>query len=131
MFAPREGKRISLTLDYTNSYTHSLIPILDPAYETSSNSLYVMHANTAGAWVDLALCQTWCHGAKLSFGGSLMLNNGSLPTNFYQPRAQFMVPLRPRVTWTTEWRYYGYRESLYPVENFNYHLFSTGLRLRL
>jgi hypothetical protein len=86
-----------------------------------------MHANTASAWVDLALV----HGAKLSFGGSLMLNNGSLPTNFYQPRMQLTVPLSPRVTWNTEWRYYGYREPLYPVENFNYHLFSTGLRLRL
>jgi hypothetical protein len=127
MFAPHEGKRISLSLDYTNSYTHSVVPILDPTYETSSNSLYVMRASTAGAWVDLALF----HGAKLSFGGSLLLSSGSLPTNFYQPRARLAVPLAPRVTWNTEWQYYGYRESLYPVENFNYHLFSTGLRLRL
>jgi hypothetical protein len=67
----------------------------------------------------------------LSFGGSLLLDTGSLPTNFYQPRARLAVPLAPRVTWNTEWQYFGYRESLYPVENFNYHLFSTGLRLRL
>jgi hypothetical protein len=127
MFAPRGGKRISFTLDYTNSYTDSRIPILDPAFYTPDTSVYIMHANTAGAWVDLALVR----GAKLSFGGSLMLDTGSLPTNFYQPRAQFSMPIRPRVTWNTEWRYYGYREPLYPVEDFNYHLFSTGIRLRL
>jgi hypothetical protein len=127
IFAPHEGKRISFSLDYTNSHTDSRIPILDPTYETQSNSVYAMHANTAGAWVDLALF----HGSKLGFGGSLLLDTGTLPTNFYQPRAQFSVPLHPRVTWNTEWRYYGYRESLLPLENFNYHLFSTGLRLRL
>ncbi len=65
IFAPREGKRISLSLDYMNSATDSRIPILDPPFYTPDASLYAMHANTAGAWVDLALL----HGARFEFRG--------------------------------------------------------------
>jgi hypothetical protein len=128
MFAPREGKRISLSLDYMNSWTDSTITAFtEPALFLTGPSIYEMNSHTVGAWCDLALF----HGARLNVGGSMLLSYGTRPTNFYQPRARFSVPLNARAAWTAEWRYYGFREDLYPTENFNAQLFEVGLRLKL
>src|SRR5207248_1254543 len=85
--APREGKRFSVSLDYLNSVTDSRIAILVPPFFTPDTSIYAFDSHSAGAWVDLNLFR----GARLNFGGSLMLSDGTRPTRFYQPRALLSV----------------------------------------
>jgi hypothetical protein len=39
------------------------------------------------------------------------------------------LPLQKRVSWNTEWKYYGYGEQFYLYEGFRAQVFMTGLRL--
>ncbi len=126
-FAPSAGRRISLSVDYTHSVLDSDLFILLPPFFERGRSIFAQDAHYAGLFCNLGLMR----GARLNFGGTLLVSDGSRPTRFYQPRAELHVPLRPRLGWTSEWRWYGFREENYRFENFNSHLFSVGLRLTL
>lgn len=128
MLAPGGGKRVNFSLDYMNSATDSnILALVNPALFQTGNSNYFMNSHSAGAWCDVHLLR----GARLDFGGSMLLSSGTRPTNFYQPRVLLSAPITARTLWTAEWRYYGFREELYPAENFNSQQFSLGMRLKL
>ncbi len=127
LFAPNEGRRVSLSLDYARSVLDSTLFILLPPFFDRDRSVYSLDAHTAGAYCSLRLVRQ----ARLNFGGSLVVNDGSRATRYYQPRADVSVPLRSRVDWTTEWRWFGYREDNYRFEGFTSHLFAVGLRLKM
>ncbi len=127
LFSPREGRRITLAVDYMHSVLDSdLLIILTPFFDRG-RSLYAQDAHYAGVFCNLGLVR----GTRLNFGGTLLVSHGTRPTHFYQPRAELFVPLQSRVGWTSEWRWYGFSEERYRFENFNAHLFSVGLRLTL
>lgn len=126
-FAPREGKRFSLSLEYMRSIVESDIRVLELPFYTPGTSPYLQDAHSASAFLNLNLIR----GAKVGMGGTLLVSDGSRPTNFYQPRIELSVPVRGRVGWFSEWRYYGYREDGFRFENFTSHLLAVGLRLKL
>jgi hypothetical protein len=68
---------------------------------------------------------------RLGAGGSLSVIAGSQPTRYYQPQGRVSVPLTGRVSWTSEWRWYGFTERALAAENFRTHIFSTGFRAEL
>ena len=65
---------------------------------------------------------------KLTAGGSFFISSGSRPARYYQPLATLWVPVVKHISWSTEWRYYGYGEAFYLYEGFHAHLVTTGLR---
>jgi len=79
------------------------------------------------AFVDVRLYRD----ARLSLGGSLSVSTGSRPTRYYQPRARLLAPLASSVSWTAEWRWFGFVEKVLRYDNFRTHAFSIGLQLGL
>jgi hypothetical protein len=126
-FAPNEGKRFSVTADYTRSTLRSDLPFLEPQTFTTDISRYRDNGHHGGAWGEVAVAR----GVRLSLGGSYSVNTGSRPTRYYQPQARVVVPLKGKASWTAEWRWFGFTERRYAYENFRTHLFATGLRLGL
>jgi hypothetical protein len=127
LLAPAGGKRFSVALDYMHSTLASDTFIILPPFFTLDTSRYDQNGQQAGGYVDLALIRN----AKLDFGGSLVVAQGSRPTRFYQPQADLVVPITKRLGWISGWRYYDFNEQLFRFEAFNAHLFSTGLRITL
>jgi hypothetical protein len=41
------------------------------------------------------------------------------------------APLANHVSWTAEWRWFGFEEKLFSHENFRTHIFAAGLRLEM
>ncbi len=68
---------------------------------------------------------------KLTAGGSLVRTSGTRPTEWYQPAIKIDGPLRKRVAWFGEWRYYGFGETFSRYENFRAHLITLGLRFSI
>jgi hypothetical protein len=67
----------------------------------------------------------------IGLGGSFSVISGSQPTKYYQPQGRLSVPIRNKIWWTSEWRWYGFTERTLSDENFHTHIFSTGFRLDL
>ena len=116
---------------YTRSALRSDIGYLTPQDLTAQTSKYRENAHMATALLNLRLARTSAHTPRLMLGGSMFKSSGSRPTAYYQPRAQFWLPLSKRASWFTEWTYYGYGEIFYLYEGFRVHLATTGLRLTL
>jgi hypothetical protein len=127
-WAPRASKIFDIQGTYSRSDLKSNIGYLDPGDLSQQVSRYRDNANTGTALIDLA----WPHGKrfapKLAAGGSFFISTGSLPTSYYQPQAKLWVPLSKRVSWFSEWRYYGYGEVFNLYEGFRTHLVTTGIR---
>jgi hypothetical protein len=105
-------------IDYLN------LPFLNPAV-----SSYRDNAHTASSQIDIALPGYYGLTPKLTAGGSLFVSSGSRPTQFYEPLGRLSIPFSKKVTWYTEWRWYGMGEQFYLYEGFRTHVFVTGLRL--
>ena len=72
---------------------------------------------------------TFADKTRLTLGGSAFLSSGSNPTTFYQPIAKMAITLSKKLTWNTEWRYYGFDESFYVYQGFRAQMVTTGVRL--
>ena len=124
---PNDGKRFSFLLDYSRITVRSQIPYLAPQDRTQQISSYRDDGHYGGASVEMVLFR----GARLNLGGSFAATSGSRPTRFYQPQGRLVAPLFGRVSWITEWRWFGYDEAFFGIENFHTHLFSTGVRIKM
>jgi hypothetical protein len=127
MWAPNQGKRFNVLADYSRFTLRSDLPYLEPQTQDLALSHYRDDGHHGGAYVDIHLARN----ARLNLGGSYSINTGSRPTRYYQPQAQALLPLAGKVTWTADWRWYGFTERRYAFENFHTHTFATGLRLGL
>jgi hypothetical protein len=127
MWAPNQGRRFSVLADYTRATLRSDLPFLESQTLTLDVSRYRDNGHHGSVWADVNLAR----GARLGWGGSYSLISGSRPTRYYQPQAQMLVPLAGKVSWTADWRWYGFTQKLYAFENFRTHTFATGLRLGL
>ncbi len=125
---PQSGKRITVLGDYTRSSLSTSLLYFTPQDLTSATSTYRENAHTGTAMVDVASPVTGKYAPKLSVGGSFFKSVGSRPTSFYSPILKLNVPVRERVQFFTEWRYYGLSETFYSYEGFRSNLFVTGLR---
>jgi hypothetical protein len=126
-WTPNDNRRFSLLADYTRSTLRSEIPILSLPFFGTELSRYRDNGHYGSVFADVRIAGD----ARLAVGGSLSINAGSRPTRFYQPEARLTAPLARHVSWTAQWRWFGFEEKLFRYENFRTHLFSTGLRLEL
>ncbi len=126
-WTPGGNRRFSLLADYTRSTLHSSIPIVVGPFLERRLASYRDNGHNAGAYGEINLARN----VSLSLGGSLSVNSGSRPTRYYQPQARVEVPLAGRVSWTAEWRWYGFTERRFAYENFRTHIIATGLQLHL
>ena len=124
-FAPNDGRRVTVALDYSHSDIDSDIFYLAPSTRDRERFVYDLEAHQASAFVNVAIVR----GARISLGGAVVVADGNRASEFWQPQAELSIPLHRRVNWLNQWRYYGYRSDNYLFENFNSHLFSTGLRV--
>lgn len=122
-WAPANAKRWNIQGGYTRSTVRSDVSYLAPQDLGSERSFYRDNAHQVTAILDAAV-----RAAKLSLGGSFFISSGSRPTNYYQPLARLSIPVRSKLAWVSEWRYYGFGEAFYVYEGFRTHLVTTGLR---
>ena len=127
-WTPAGGKRITLMGEYDRSSLSSSIDYLG-LFLSPAVSYYRENAHTASSTIDIALPGYAGLTPKLTAGGSLFISSGTRPSRYYQPLMRLSLPLRKRVSWNTEWKYYGYGEQFYLYEGFRAHVFMTGLRL--
>jgi hypothetical protein len=126
-WTPAGGKRITVMAEYDRSSMRSDIRYLDLPFLTPATSSYRETAHSATTAIDFML-PGWKE-AKVTAGGSLFIAHGSRPTRYYQPLARLSLPLYKRVSWNTEWQYYGFGEQFFLFEAFRTHVFMTGLRV--
>lgn len=125
-WTPAAAKRITITGEYDRSTIHSNIRYLDLPFFNSAISAYRDNAHTATTTIEVQLPHMT--GGKLVAGGSLMINSGSRPTQYYQPLAQLLVPVYKHLFWNTTWQYYGFGENFYFFEAFRANIIMTGIR---
>ncbi len=128
---PGGGKNITVIADYSRSQIKSSINYLYPLGLFSVASNYRDSANTGTLLADLRLPVTKSYAGRLTFGGSFVQTDGTRPTNYYQPQGRLDLPVTPKVNFFSEWRYWGLHESLYAVEGFRAHIFTSGLKITL
>jgi hypothetical protein len=128
-WTPNGGKRVSVMAEYDRSTLRSSIDYLLLPFYVPSVSNYNENANTATTTIDLVLPAIGGIAPRISAGGSLFISSGSRATSYYQPLGRLSIPLQRHVQWNTEWRWYGFGETLYQYEGFRAHTLMTGLKL--
>jgi hypothetical protein len=128
-WTPDNGKRYSFVGEYDRATVRSDIIYLSLPFLNPAVSSYRDNAHIASATVNLALPVYAGLTPTVAIGGSLFISSGSRPTTYYQPLARLSIPLNKRVSWKTEWRWYGLGEAFYLYEGFRAHTLITGLRL--
>jgi hypothetical protein len=126
-WSPNNGQRITVMGDYTRSTIRSDIPIVTLPFLGRENISYRDLGHHGGVYADMAIYRN----ARLTLGGSYSINTGSRPTRYYQPQAKIAVPVAGKVSWITEWHWFGFTEERYAFENFHTHVFATGIRIGL
>ena len=126
-WTPRSVKNTSFDAVYEHCGYRTQMSYLDPTYLVTTISNYREYCHDVSATANITLPKAWKR-AKLSAGGSALLTSGSRPTQYYQPTARLTVPLTGSLGWFALWQYYGFAENFYGFENFQTHLFTTGLR---
>jgi hypothetical protein len=136
LIAPNNGRRFTVSGDWMYQNYNSSILTNIPFPVATVDSLWIQHGHSASLFANVNLF----HNATLNFGGTMMVNHGTQPTAYYQPRVEFMIPLHSHITWFNNWQYWDFNEKFltenpskfYPtLQNFNANLFSTGLRINL
>jgi hypothetical protein len=127
-WTPAGGKRITVMGEYDRSSLSSSIDYLG-LFFSPAVSVYRENAHTATSTIDFALPGYAGLTPKFTAGGSLFISSGTRPSRYYQPLVRVSLPLQKRVSWNSEWRYYGYGEQFYLYEGFRAFVFMTGLRL--
>jgi hypothetical protein len=126
-WAPDGGRLFTVLADYTRATVRSDILAVQLPFFGQDFARYRDNAHYAGAFVETNLPRQ----VHLRFGGSLAVNAGSRPTDFYQPELGLSAPVTERIDWVSEWRWYGFAEQTLLLESFRTHTFSVGLRFGL
>ena len=121
------NSRFQILADYTRMTLRSDIPIAVPPFYDVRASRYRDNGHHGGVYADVDLGR----GVMVGLGGSFSVISGSQPTKYYQPQGRLSIPIRNKIWWTSEWRWYGFTERTLSDENFHTHIFSTGFRLDL
>jgi hypothetical protein len=126
---PSGAKWISVLAEYDRSTLHSFIDYLMPPFLSLGSSYYGDNAHLATSAIEATIPGFKGHAPKLMAGGSFSVVDGTRPSRFYQPLARLSLPLLKKVSWNTEWQWYGFNEEQFLYEGFRTHLFQTGLRV--
>jgi len=126
---PDNGKRVTVTGEYTRATLRSDLSYIVPQDFTSALSSYRDNVHEASTLVDLVIPGFGAKGPRLGLGGSLLRTSGSRPTDYYQPIMRFTTPTCKHMNWYGEWRYYGFGEPFYQYEGFRTHMLTVGVRV--
>jgi hypothetical protein len=127
-WTPR-ASRYTIMAEYARPSYSSTIQFLNPSTLTPALSIYNLQGHSGTALVDIALLPAKAGiQPRIAAGGSLWISSGTRPERFYQPLGRAMIPFGKHVQWYGEWRWYGFHETLFPVEGFRSNQLITGLR---
>ncbi len=126
---PNGAKWISVLAEYDRSTLHSFIDYLMPPFLSLGSSYYGDNAHLATSAIEATIPGLKGHAPKLMAGGSFSIVDGTRPSRFYEPLARLSVPLLKKISWNTEWQWYGFNEDQFLYEGFRTHVFQTGLRV--
>jgi hypothetical protein len=127
LWAP-PGKPWNVQGSYTRAGIYSDIGYLEPETLTPERAIYRDNSHTATGLFSSRLPHYSGLIPTVTAGGSFFISSGSRPTNYYQPFAKLLVPVRNNLAWFTQWTYYGYGETFYEYEGFRSNSIMTGLR---
>ncbi len=127
LWAP-QGKPWNVQGSYTRAGIYSDIGYLEPETLTPERAIYRDNSHTATGLFSSRLPHYSGLIPTVTAGGSFFISSGSRPTNYYQPFAKLLVPVRNNLAWFTQWTYYGYGETFYEYEGFRSNSIMTGLR---
>lgn len=126
-WAPKGRRDLSLVADYARSSLNSSILAVQLPFFGTDFANYQDDGHAGSLFLHSAVAG----GARLKAGGSLFVGSGSRPTRFYVPQVELDGQLNERLRWVGEWKWFGFREQSYPLENFRSHVVSAGLRFSL
>lgn len=126
-WTPTESRDLSVVADYTRSSLSSRILAIRLPFFGTDFANYQDDGHAGSLYLQSALPR----GTRLKAGGSLFVGSGSRPTHFYTPQVELDGRLSERVRWVSEWKWYGFSERIYPLENFRTHTVSAGLLFSL
>jgi hypothetical protein len=122
-----QGSDFSVVADYTRSSLTSRILAIQLPFFGTDFANYQDEGHAGSLYLQTAAAR----GTRLKAGGSLFVGSGSRPTRFYTPQVELDGRLSERIRWVGEWKWYGFGEKLYPVEDFRTHTVSAGVRFSL
>lgn len=125
-WTPDQGRRFTVLADYTRATLETGIPILSLPFFRRQGARYRDRGHHGSVFAE-----TQIGGVRLRLGGSLSITSGSRPTRFYQPQLRLTGPIRGKLSWVGEWRWFGFNEEFFSHENFRAQVFSAGFRFRL
>lgn len=126
-WAPSGSRDLSVVADYTrSSLTSSILAIQLPFFGTDFVN-YEDDGHAGSLYVQSAVVGD----VRLKAGGSLFVGSGSRPTRFYSPQVELDGRLSERFRWVGEWKWFGFSEQAFPLENFRTHAVSAGVRFSL
>ena len=126
-WTPDQGRRFTVLADYTRATLKTDIPVLSLPFFRRQGASYRDRGHHGSVFAETRVYG----GVRLSMGGSLSVTSGSRPTRFYQPRVRMTGPVGRKLFWIGEWRWFGFDEEFFRLENFRAHVFSVGFRFRL
>lgn len=124
-WTPPGSRDVSVLADYTRSSLSSRILTVQLPFFGTGFANYRDDGHAGSLYFQSVLAR----GARLKAGGALFIGSGSRPTRFYTPQVEFDGRVSERVRWVGEWKWYGFSERIYPLENFRAHTVSAGLRV--
>ena len=122
------SKTLTLIAEYTHAEIDANVNYLTIFPFQTSDSQYLDYSHTGSLFAELALPGTKAGKAKVTVGGSFVTTSGSMPSRFYQPQAKLLVPICKKVSFYSEWKYYGLNEPFYAYQGFHTNTVMTGLR---
>ncbi|MCS6817331.1 MAG: hypothetical protein N0A16_00545 [Blastocatellia bacterium] len=123
LWTPNE--RFALSLTYTRADITSAILVLHPRLRTIESSQYVANDN----FVDGDLMVSPLRNLRLALGYSIVNAQGTLPLNFHQPRGMIAYTFPKRFTWSVGWRWYGYNQKGFALEDYRAHTLTGSLKI--
>ncbi len=126
-WTPPGSRDLSVVADYTRSSLTSRILAIQLPFFGTDFANYQDDGHAGSLYLQTAVVR----GTRLKAGGSLFVGSGSRPTRFYTPQVELDGRLSERVRWVGEWKWYGFSEKIYPLENFRTHTISAGFRFSL
>ncbi len=118
-------ERFALSLSYTRTDITSAILVLHPRLRTIESSQYVAKDN----FVDGDLIISPLRNLRLALGYSVVNAQGTFPLNFHQPRGMIAYTFPKRFTWSIGWRWYGYNQKGFALEDYRAHTLTGSLKI--
>lgn len=117
--------RLSVSVSYSRSDITSFINIIHPRLLTIERSTYIANDNYVDGDVDFHPLKN----LRVAFGYSVVNSQGTYPLNYHQPRGLISYNFPRRLTWTLGWRWWGYNEKSFSLQDYRAHTLTSSLKI--